>query len=161
MSSEDLRESTYKEVEKHEAYMRQAIEEAELSVKQGQGPFAVVVVDPQGNVIWKDHDRQKELTDPIAHGEINAIRGLCKQLKTLSLSGYSFYMTSEPCPTCLTGMIKAQVSNVYYGAKTEPTASLPISAEYLASFSKKYPINVTGGILADVCLAQRQRLLAK
>lgn len=144
----------------NEDYMRQAMKEAEKSVKEGQGPFAVVVVDAQGNVVWKDHDRQKELTDPTAHGEINAIRYLCKKNKSLSLKGYAFYTTSEPCPTCLTGMIKAQVSKSYYGAKTEATASLPISAETIAAYAKKYPIQVTGGILEEECLAQRQRLLA-
>lgn len=142
-----------------EELMRLALEEAELSVKEGNGPFAVVVVDPNGNVVWKDHDRQKELSDPTAHGEINAIRYLCGSLKTLSLKGYIFVTSSEPCPTCLTGMIKAQVSKNYYGAKTEKTASLPLSAEYLASYSKKYPIEVIGGILGDECLTQRNKLL--
>lgn len=145
----------------HEELMKLALKEAELSVKEGQGPFAVVVTDPQGQVVWKDHDRQKELTDPTAHGEINAIRHLCKRLKTLSLKGYSFYTTSEPCPTCLTAMIKAQVSNSYYGAKTEKTASLPLPAETIASYAKKYSIKVMGGILEKESLSQRQRLLAK
>lgn len=143
----------------HEEIMRLAMEEAELSVKQGQGPFAVVVVDPIGAIIWKDHDRQKEQTDPTAHSEVNAIRYLCKKLHTMSLRGYSFYTTSEPCPTCMTCMIKAQVSNNYYGAKTEVSASLPLPAEMIASYAKKYPITVTGGILAEECLAQRERLL--
>ena len=120
----------------------------------------MIVVDPEGNIVWKDHDRQKELTDPTAHGEINAIRALCKKLNTFSLQGYTFYTTSEPCPTCLTGMIKARVSKNYYGAKTESTASLPIPAEELASRAKKYPIEVIGGILAEECLAQRKRLLS-
>lgn len=142
-----------------EELMKMAIDEAELSVKEGNGPFAVVVADPEGNIVWKDHDRQKELSDPTAHGEINAIRKLCVQLKTLSLKGYTFVTTSEPCPTCLTAMIKAQVSKNYYGAKTEATASLPLSAEYLASYSKKYPIDVVGGILSEETLAQRVRLL--
>jgi len=143
----------------NEDIMQLAIDEAEQSVKEGQGPFAVVVVDPSGEIVWKDHDRQKEKMDPTAHGEVNSIRYLCGKLKTLSLKGYSFYTTSEPCPTCLTSMIKAQVSNNYYGAKTESTASLPLSAEYLASYSKKYPIKVVGGILSEKCLEQRNRLL--
>src|SRR3989344_9698888 len=109
-----------------EELMRLAMEEAELSVKKGNGPFAVVVVDQGGNIVWKDHDRQKELTDPTAHGEVNAIRYLCKKLNTFSLKGFSFYTTSEPCPTCMTCMIKAQVSHNYYGAKTEALASLPL-----------------------------------
>ena len=144
-----------------EQYMKLALEEAEVSVKEGNGPFAVVVTDRDGTVIWKDHDRQKELTDPTAHREINAIRYLCKKLNTLSLRGYTFYTTSEPCPTCLTGMIKAQVFASYYGAKTESTASLPLSAEMIASYAKKYPIKVIGGILASECLTQRNRLLSK
>jgi tRNA(Arg) A34 adenosine deaminase TadA len=144
-----------------EDLMHLAIDEAELSVKSGNGPFAVIVVNPNGEVVWKDHDRQKELSDPTAHGEINAIRQLCGSLKTLSLKGYIFVTTSEPCPTCLTGMIKAQVSVVYYGAKTEATASLPLSAEMIASYSKKYPIKVIGGILAQECLVQREKFLSK
>lgn len=142
-----------------EDYMRMALKEAEISVKKGQGPFAVVIIDPSGNVVWKDHDRQKELMDPTAHAEINAIRHLCKKLNTLSLKGYTFYTTSEPCPTCLTGMIKAQVGTNYYGAKTEKTASLPLSAEHLASLSQKYPIKIIGGILAKECLSQREEFL--
>jgi len=142
-----------------EELMRLALEEAELSVREGNGPFAVIVVDPEGNIVWKDHDRQKELSDPTAHGEINAIRHLCPLLKTLSLKGYTFVTTSKPCPTCLTGMIKAQVTLNYYGAKTEASASLPLSAEMIASYAKKYPITIVGGILADECLTQRKRLL--
>jgi len=57
-------------------------------------------------------------------------------------------------------MVKAKVSTVYYGAKTEATASLPIAADFIASKSLKSPISVTGGILEDEALEQRNRLLA-
>lgn len=61
----------------------------------------------------------------------------------------------------MTCMIKAKAAQVYYyGAKTEATASLPIPAEEIAAKSQKYPITVTGGILAEECLEQRNRLLA-
>ena len=138
--------------------MRLALQEADLAVKEGNAPFACVVVDVQGRVVLQEHDRVKELTDPTAHGEVNAIRTLCKRLKTLALYEYTFYTTSEPCPTCMTCMIKAKVGRVFYGAKTEPTASLPIPAEEIAAKSQKCPIVVVGGILADECLAQRERL---
>ncbi|MBA3724357.1 MAG: nucleoside deaminase [Candidatus Levybacteria bacterium] len=145
----------------HEDIMRSAIAEAEIAVSDGNAPFAVIVLDYDNTIVWKDHDRVRENMDPTAHGEINAIRYLCKKLQTLSLKGYTFYTTSEPCPTCLTGMIKARVSTNYYGAKTESDASLPLSAETLASHAKKYPIKVVGGILEKECLEQRNRLLHK
>lgn len=142
----------------HEDYMKLAMKEAEKAVKKGNAPFGVVVVDSKGSVVWKDHDRVKEKMDPTAHSEVNAIRFLCKKLKTLSLKGMVFYTTSEPCPTCLSSCIKAQVNAVYYGADTEKAASLPIKAKFLAKYSKKYPIKVVGGILKEKCLAQRERL---
>ncbi len=142
----------------HEEFIRLAMEEAELAVKEGNAPFAVVVVDSNGEVVAKDHDRVRELMDPTAHSEVNAIRFLCKRLNTLDLGAFTFYCTSEPCPTCFTSCIKAKIRNVYYGAETESTASLPIKAQYLASQAKRNPITVTGGILADECLAQRERL---
>ena len=59
----------------------------------------------------------------------------------------------------MSSMIKAKVSAVYYGAKTEITASLPIPAEEIASRATEYEIVVVGGILADEALEQRTRLL--
>ena len=143
---------------KPEDYMKEAIKEADMSVAQGNSPFAVIVVDKDTNeIVWRDHDRVKEKCDPTAHGEINAIRALCHQFQTLSLSNFAFYTTSEPCPTCLSAMIKAKISLNYYGAETESTASLPIKAVELAKFSKKHSISVVGGILAKECLEQRQK----
>jgi tRNA(adenine34) deaminase len=142
-----------------EDYIKLAMEEAEVAVREGNAPFGVVVTDMKGEVLWKDHDRVRERMDPTAHGEINAIRSLCEKMGTLKLTDTVFYTTSEPCPTCLSAMIKARVSKSVYGAKTEATASLPIPAEEIAKYAKKYPIEVTGGVLAEECFAQRERLL--
>lgn len=139
-------------------FMKYALEEAEKAVNEGNAPFGVVVADENGKVVAREHDRVKELMDPTAHGEINAIRYLCKTLRTLDLSSMTFFCTSEPCPTCLTACVKAKVKTVYYGAETESTASLPLKASYLASLSKKNPISVIGGILAKECLNQRERV---
>lgn len=139
--------------------IRLSMKEAEKAIREGNSPFGVIVTDSEGNIVWKDHDKVRTLLDPTAHGEVNAIRGLCKKLKTLSLLGYKFYTNAEPCPTCLTSMIKAQVSEVYFGARTESTASLPIPAEEIAARSKKHPIKVYGGILGDETLAHRELLL--
>jgi tRNA(Arg) A34 adenosine deaminase TadA len=86
---------------------------------------------------------------------------LCKKLNTLSLKDYIFYTTSEPCPTCLTGCIKAKVRKMVYGCDTETTASLPIKATELANKFKKYKLEVIGGVLADDCLEQREKFIKK
>jgi len=139
----------------HEHYMREAINEAQVSIEEGSLPFSVIVVDKNGNIVWRDHDRVYEYMDPTAHGEINIIRKLCKQLNTLDLSEYIFYTSSEPCPTCLSACIKAHVKELYYWAETEATASLPVKAIDLAKYAKKYPIQVIWWILWEECLVQR------
>jgi tRNA(Arg) A34 adenosine deaminase TadA len=142
-----------------EVFIRLAVKEAEVATKAGNASFAVVVVGKNGEIVDKDHDRVRELMDPTAHGEVNVIRRLCKKRGTTDLSGLTFYTTSEPCPTCLTACIKAKVTKVVYGCKTEADASLPISAEWIATQSKKNPIEVVGGVLKEECLEQRKRLL--
>ena len=145
----------------HEYFMNLAMEEAEKSFEEGSFPFSVVVVNHNWEVVRKDHDRVNEFMDPTAHAEVNAIRHLCKTLNTLNLRWYTFYTSSEPCPTCLSSCIKAKVSTIYYGAETEENASLPIKAKYLASLSKKYPIEVFGWILWNECHQQRASILKK
>ena len=136
-------------------YMWEALKEAQKSIEEGGLPFSVIVVDRDGNIAWRDHDRVQEYMDPTAHGEINIIRKLCKDLNTLDLSWYIFYTSSEPCPTCLSACIKAHVQELYYWAETESTASLPIKAIDLAKYSEKYPIKVVWWILWKECLEQR------
>lgn len=144
----------------HEDYMSEAMKEAEKAVANGNAPFGVVVIDNEtGEIIWRDHDRVKELMDPTAHGEVNAVRGLCQKQGNLSLDNTTFYATSEPCATCLSSMVKAKVPFSYYGAETEEDASLPIKSKELAAYATKHPISVTGGILGEKCLAQREQLL--
>ena len=64
----------------HEEYMREAMAEADLAVAEGNVPFGVVVVDnTTGTIICREHDRVRELMDPTAHGEVNAVRKLCRK----------------------------------------------------------------------------------
>lgn len=142
----------------HEYYIRKALQVAEKAALKGHQPFAVVVLDPKGKIVWKDHNRVRAKMDPTAHAEINAIRGLCKKYKTLSLKGFSFYSTTEPCPVCFTAMNNVQVSAIYFGASAHPTQFIPLSAKHLAKYAKKYPVKVFGGILEKDCLDQRNRL---
>ncbi len=143
----------------HEKYMNIALEEASIASQEWNAPFGVVVLDENKNIVRKDHDRVKELCDPTAHWEINAIRWLCKKLWETKLPWYTFYTTSEPCPTCLSACIKALVSSIYFWADTEKDASLPIKATELAKLAKKHPIQVIWWIIAKKCLSQRNQLL--
>jgi tRNA(adenine34) deaminase len=142
-----------------EDYIRLSMQEAEKAVQEGNNPFGVVVVDAKGTIVWKDHDRSKALMDPTAHGEVNAVRGLCKKLNTMKLAGYKFYTNAQPCTVCMATMIRVEVAEVYYGSETDPNASLPISVEELSERATQHKVKVYGSILAEETLAHRERLL--
>ncbi len=145
----------------NEDIIKLTMEEAEKAYKEGNSPYGVIVLSPDGNIIWRDHDRSTSLIDPTAHGEVNAVRGICKQLGTKKLHGYKFYTNAEPCTVCMASMIRAEVMEVYYGTDTEPNASLPIPVEELAERAKKHKVKVYGGILAEETQTHIDKLLFK
>ncbi len=136
--------------------MTLAMEQAAQAAADGDAPFGCVVIDGNGQVVWKDRDRVKSLFDPTAHAEINAVRGLCRKLRVTKLDGYSFVTTSEPCPTCLSTLIRVRAARCVFGAKIEKNASLPISSIELAERSTKHRIELMGDTMAEACTRQRE-----
>jgi tRNA(adenine34) deaminase len=143
-----------------ESLMHQAMEEAALAVVAGDAPFGCVVVDSEGRVVWRDRDRVTSCCDPTAHAEVNAIRGLCSQLRRTKLDGYTFVTTSEPCVTCLSALIRVRARRCVFGARIELDASLPISSSEIAPRAAKHQIGLIGGVLGSQCESQRQALLS-
>lgn len=143
-----------------EDYIRLAMKEAEKAVEEGERPFGVVVVDPNGEIVLKDHGRTNQLNDPTAHGEVHAIRTLYKKLGTKNLEGYKFYTNAEPCPVCFGSMVRAKVSEIYFGARTESDASMAIPVEVMLKYvSEERKPKVQGNILAKETLEHRKRLI--
>ena len=108
-------------MEKHEhsEYMRKAIERAKQTMELGHGgPFGAAIVK-DGNLIAVSSNSVLKDCDPSAHAEVNAIRAAGKVLGTHDLSGCELYATGYPCPMCLSAIIWANISTVYYGC--DPT----------------------------------------
>ena len=62
--------------------------------------------------------------DPTAHGEIQAIRDACSNLKTYDLSGHILYTTAEPCPMCRAAIMWSNIDKVYYGCNVDDTEKI-------------------------------------
>ena len=60
--------------------------------------------------------------DPVAHGEVEAIRAACRRLGTFDLSGAIVVSSCHPCPICqaLAGM--TGISRIAYAATREEAA---------------------------------------
>ena len=76
--------------------MRIAIEEA----RQADFPYGAVIVR-DGDILARGRNRGRQLDDPTAHGEIDAIRRALAQHGSKALQGATLYTAGEPCAMCM------------------------------------------------------------
>lgn len=106
------------------SYMALAIKQARDGIRKGHGgPFGSVIVK-DGAVIGRGHNQVIKNNDPTCHGEIMAIRRACKKINSYDLSGCVLYTTGEPCPMCLSAILWANISKVYYGCSIIDTEKI-------------------------------------
>lgn len=101
--------------------------------KHEGGPFGAAIVK-DGRIIAIAHNTVVGTNDPTAHGEINAIREACKKLSTFDLQGCELYTTSEPCPMCMSAIIWANISKVYYGCTVQDARDIGFRDEHILNF---------------------------
>ena len=110
------------------AFMRQAIEIARQSVRDGGGPFGCVIVR-NGQVVSTGHNRVVPDHDATAHGEIVAIRAASAALQTHVLAGCDLYTSCEPCPMCLGAIWWARIDRIFFGATRHDAAAIGFDDE--------------------------------
>lgn len=96
-------------------FMKRAVELSALSLDttSGRGPFGAVIVK-DGKIIAEATNEVVKNNDPTCHAEVNCIRKACQFLGTYDLSGCELYTSSEPCPMCLSAIVWANITQVYY-----------------------------------------------
>ena len=107
-----------------EKFMRRAIELSAQALDQpGVRPYGAVVVK-DGRIVGEGLNEAAKKFDPTSHGEVEAVRDACRNLKTTDLTGCELYTSCEPCSVCVSAMIMAGVSRMYYGASLEQSAAV-------------------------------------
>jgi len=102
-----------------ERFMKIAINEAGVSLREGNNGFGAVVVK-DGELIAASHDREDSEGDPTSHAEINAIREASRKLGK-KLEGCILISTHEPCPMCASAAVWSGIAAVAYGCSINDT----------------------------------------
>lgn len=111
--------------------MREAIREAEASVRAGRGgPFGCVIVR-RGEIIARGRNCVTSTHDPTAHAEVTAIRAACAALATFRLDDCELYTSCEPCPMCLGAIYWARLARVVYGATRTDAAAAGFDDDFI------------------------------
>ena len=131
---------------KDEKWMKVAISEAKLAMKENEIPVGSVLVLNE-KIIAKAHNQPIGNNDPTAHSEIQLLRKAGKKQKNYRLVGSTLYVTLEPCAMCFGAMIHARIERIVFGAKDPKTgvcgSCMNLNEENL--FNHK--ISITSGIL--------------
>jgi tRNA(Arg) A34 adenosine deaminase TadA len=107
-----------------EKFMRRAIElSAQALGTPGARPYGAVVVK-DGKIVGEGLNQSAKNYDPTSHGEVEAVRDACRNLKTTDLTGAELYTSCEPCSVCVATMIMAGIGQMYYGASLDQSAAV-------------------------------------
>jgi tRNA(Arg) A34 adenosine deaminase TadA len=133
--------------------MNIAIEEAKVSLREGNHGFGAVILK-ENQVVSQAHDTEETEQDPTAHAEINTIRKASKHIGK-NLEGCILLSTHEPCPMCAAAIIWANIKHIGYGYSTNSAIHqgrkrINLSCEQL--FDKvQTGIKIETAILEDEC----------
>ncbi|MCX7014451.1 MAG: nucleoside deaminase [Candidatus Sumerlaeota bacterium] len=137
-------------------FMRRAIACARQGIGVGQTPFGACIVH-DGALVAAEHNSVWAETDSTAHAEIRAIRGACRALQTVDLSGCAIYSTCEPCPMCFAACHWARLDRIVYGASIADARAAGFSELTISNDEMKRlggsRIEIVGGVLRDEAAA--------
>ena len=128
-------------MDKHEIFMRKALEEARLAEEEGEIPVGAVVVC-KGRVIARAHNQTERLNDVTAHAEMLAITSATSLLGGKYLNDCTLYVTLEPC----VALAWAQLGELVYGAADPHRGYARLSPSVLHPKT-----NVVTGVLENEC----------
>lgn len=99
----------------HAKFMELALVEAEMAGKRGDLPIGAVIVH-NGKVIARGSNRIHTKESSVAHAEIEAIHSCAALLKKHNKECV-IYTTLEPCIMCLSTIITANITAVYFAVE--------------------------------------------
>ncbi len=97
----------------HENYMRRTME---VACQNLQRPFGAVLVDGrEGEVLAEAVNRSYR--NPVAHSELEVIHEAVRRAGgDVRWEDCTLYVTAEPCPMCMSGILWTGIPRVVYGS---------------------------------------------
>ncbi len=128
-------------------YMHKALAQARKAYKLNEVPIGAIVVNPDGVIIGRAHNRVEKLSSQTGHAELRAIAQAGKRIGDWRLDGHWIYVTLEPCSMCL-GLIKlSRLEGVVFGAHS-PLFGNHLDKGTPIPLYKRGALNVVSGVAA-------------
>src|SRR5690349_6541583 len=131
-----------------EAFMREALREAQLASARGEVPVGAVAVY-RGQIVGRGHNLRETARDPSAHAELIAMRAAAAYLSSWRLVGVSIYVTLEPCPMCAGALVNARVERLVYGADDPKAGAVRTLYQLLEDPRLNHRLEVVSGVRVE------------
>ncbi|MBP2623892.1 tRNA adenosine(34) deaminase TadA [Streptococcus oricebi] len=136
--------------EEKEAFMREALREAELALSHDEIPIGCVLVK-DGQIIGRGHNAREELERAVMHAEIMAIEEANAHEKSWRLLDTTLFVTIEPCVMCSGAIGLARIPQVIYGAKNQKFGAAGSLYDILTDERLNHRVQVESGVLEEDC----------
>jgi tRNA(adenine34) deaminase len=128
--------------------MNLALSEAHLALQEDEIPVgAVLVKDDQ--LILKNHNRTNQTGNPLAHAEMLILNEIQEREKYLT--GYTLYVTLEPCLMCSGGIILSRLSTLVFGAFDPKTGVVGSVYNVLTDKHFNHHPEIISGVMQEEC----------
>ncbi len=131
--------------------MDEALKEAHKAYREDEVPIGAVIVDSEGTIISRAHNQKEKVNNPCGHAEILAITEAAKKLNNWRLLNCSIYVTLEPCPMCLSALVQARISHLYFGAYDTKGGALSLNYNFYKDQKLNHSFPVMGGLRHFEC----------
>ena len=136
--------------------MTLALEEALRAYHENEVPIGAVLIDGDGILICREHNRIEQLHDATAHAELLALRAGSQRLGR-RLSACTLYSTVEPCAMCAGALVLCRVKRLVYGVTDSKFGACESIFNVVNNPALNHQLDVTAGVLEEDC----RRLLRK
>lgn len=125
--------------------------EAEAALAAGDVPVGALVLDREGRVIGRGHNRKEAGIDPTAHAEVLAIRDAATATGDWRLEGATLVVTLEPCVMCAGAIVAARLERLVFGAWDEKAGAAGSAFDLVRDRRLNHRVEVVGGVDEERC----------
>ena len=133
-----------------EDFMLEALKEAEKALSIGEVPVGAVI-EKDGEIIGRGHNRTETAKDPTMHAEMLAIREAAQKLGGWRLLGCQMYVTTEPCSMCAGAIVLARIQKVFIGTFDRKTGACGSLMNILQDERLNHYVEIETGIMQQEC----------
>jgi tRNA(adenine34) deaminase len=141
-------------------FMQLALKAARRAWAAGEVPVGAVLVDREGNILSRGHNRTIGQCDPSSHAEIVAIRKAARKLRNYRLLSTTLYVTVEPCVMCMGAIIHARVARLVFGAPDPKWGAAGSLYDFSGDMRLNHHPEIVGGVCLEECRTLMRRFFA-